>query len=146
MIYPDVYAVGVAPQGAVLTILYLERNTNDVFVNVERAKVSDFGGPRTAAAIDAATWEALLLVYDILGRGDLVRLISVETVQVGGEDAVKRVHRAPDLFQPSVILHKITFTVRSGSAVYIINVNGLSQGAIARSEINEMIGAVEFLR
>jgi hypothetical protein len=144
LIYPDKWSQQAIPED--VGFLFIARNSNDTNMTFTRVPITAFGSnvPKTLEGIDQAAWNAQLILYQFTGQQDKVKLESRETIQIGGQPAVRRVFSTPGIQDPTKTFYKMLVLVIKEVGVYQIVVIAASASALRRAEITEIIDSIQF--
>jgi hypothetical protein len=142
LMYPGAWSSEVRADAA--RFLYIESNSHDVNMNITRSAIGKFRDARTLEDVDKDMWRATLRLYEVAAQKDRVKLVSHETIEVGGQPAAKRVFAAPVIQDPSQTVHKMLVLVVRGTDVFQIVANAASESAFRGVEITEIIASIQF--
>ncbi len=105
------------------------------------------GGGETpdVKAAEGLFWEGLLTLYRFLGAEDKVEVISVDSIEISGYPAVRRVYRGPGLQFLDLRFHKLHVVWATPEGPYVISVTAPGDTGLDpyRAEINAMIATLQ---
>ncbi len=124
------------------TVLFIVRSTDGA--NLVITVAPHFAsGPETAESIEEATWEGLLLIYEMLGLQDKVTQFSRGPFEVSGFPAATRDYLAPGIQDIQHMYYKRIIYVDSGNRVYMLVFTSTSEAGLLDPELDQMIASVQ---